>query len=495
MKQKYILESYDRILKEIKNPGIIFSSDITPLLKKGNTESFLIYRIDCFRQNKKTKYTAAKPVHNLHPKAAKLNFREVDFPAEYKQWIPKILQELGIPENKAVLRGCSVNQNTIYILQQCEIEDLPQEERFFLYCCHKLRNENKKIRKTNKERIYRLKSKEQIEQHIHRKQYALGNLAQRLIKEINPENTAALYQFSDNYDKKDCLKITHIYLEKLLRFIEKEYRNYLNLNTEIPYRSSLVKDLELTDKLREVRAVVLKSSINEKLLKLVCEPLLRITAINIQEKPTYYEFMYCSEFILALYKQISFVEISEETITEALFDLNYNSVKFCKYLIAVMVQELEAQENNLDKMDVLYQWRKNYNQKQTRNFIKYKPDLPSLKDRLISWIEEEIEYLNRKIKLDSGQLTNGSANEEKIKFLTGLSVAQLSCFFALLMETGIIRHKNQADLFRFIAENFKTNSAENISVHSIKSKYYNIETTTKSALREKIIELLGRTKS
>jgi hypothetical protein len=63
-----------------------------------------------------------------------------------------------------------------------------------------------------------------------------------------------------------------------------------------------------------------------------------------------------------------------------------------------------------------------------------------------------------------------------------------------LMEAGIIKHKNQTDVFRFISENFKTSNAEKISVDSIKVKYYNLEANTKTSVREKIIELIGLTK-
>ncbi len=335
-------------------------------------------------------------------------------------------------------------------MQECEIEDLSQEKRFFLYCYHSLKNENQKIKKINKERVFKLKSRERIEQYIHRKQYALENLAHRLVKEINPVNSSDLYQFSKNYDKIDCLKITYIYLEKLLCFIEKEYRNYLNVNIKIPYRSTFIKEFEITKKLKKVKSQLLRSNINDQLLKLVNEPLLKIATINIQEKLTYYEFNYCSEFIMAFYKQINFADMSEETIKEFLFDLNFNSLQFFKYLTFEILQELEMQENNIQKIDVLYQFLKNYNQKQSRNYIKYKTNLPSLKEQITSWIEEEIDYLTKKIKLEANQITNISNNEEKVKFLTGLSVAQLSCFFGLLMETGIIKHKNQTDVFRFI---------------------------------------------
>lgn len=494
MKPKYILENYDRILKEIKNPKIIFSNDLTPFLENFTSESFLIYQVDFIKQSGKTKYIIKKPIHNLHPRIAKLNFKEVDTADDFEMFIPKILNELSIPKNQSSFRWCTKNENTLYVLQECKIEDVSQEEKFFLYCYHSLKNENLKIKKINKERVFKIKSKERTEQYIHRKQYALENLAHRLVKEINPENSSDLYQFSNNYDKFDCLKITYIYLEKLLRFIEKEYRNYLNVNIQIPYRSTLIKEFDITNKLKEVKSQLLESNINNPLLKLVYTPLLKISTIKIQDKLTYYEFNYCAEFIIALHKQINFVNISEESVKEFLFDFNFNSTQFFDNLTDAIVIELSKQENNIQKIDVLYRLLKNYNQKQTRTFIKYNKNLPSIKEQIISWIEEEIEYISKKMKLDANPFTNISSNEDKIKFLTGLSVAQLSYFFALLIETGIIKHKNQADIFRFISENFKTANTDKISTHSIKSKYYNIETATKNAVREKIIELLGLTK-
>jgi hypothetical protein len=492
MKPKYILENYDRILKEIKNPKIIFSNDLIPFLENFASESFLIYQVDFIKQDSTIKYVVKKPIHNLHPKVTKINFKEGNVLSEFKPIISEILNELNIPEYQISLRFCSKNENTLYILQECEIENLSQENRFFLYCYHSLKDENLQIKKINKERVFKLKSKKRIEQYIHRKQDALENLAHRLIKEINPINSSDLYQFSNNYDRIDCLKITYIYLEKLLRFIEKEYRNYLNVNIQIPYRSTLVKEFEITNKLKEVKSSLLGSRINDQLLKLAYEPLLKIETINIQEKLTYYEFNYCSEFIVTLHKQINFADMSEETIKDFFFYLNFNSLQFFKYLTFEILQELETQENNIKKIDILYRFLKNYNQKQSRNFIKYKPNLPSIKEQIISWIEEEIEYLSKKMKLETNQTI--ANNEEKIKFLTGLSVAQLSYFFGLLMETGIIKHKNQTDIFRFISENFKTNNTEKISVDSIKVKYYNVESTTKNVLREKIIELVGLTK-
>ena len=65
MKPKYILENYDRILKEIKNPKIIFSNDLIPFLENFASESFLIYQIDFIKKNGKIKYIVKKPIQKL----------------------------------------------------------------------------------------------------------------------------------------------------------------------------------------------------------------------------------------------------------------------------------------------------------------------------------------------------------------------------------------------------------------------------------------------
>jgi hypothetical protein len=109
-------------------------------------------------------------------------------------------------------------------------------------------------------------------------------------------------------------------------------------------------------------------------------------------------------------------------------------------------------------------------------------------------LEEEIEFINRKRNLEDSQRGPIKTLQPINKILLGLSVAQISYFVNILMKTGIIKHANQRDVFRMIAENFKTNGTDNISIDSLSSKFYNVETSTKNAIKEKIIELLNLTK-
>ena len=94
MKQKYILETYDQILKEIKNPKLVFDNDFVGFLENCSDESYLVYRVDFIKQNGKINYTIKKPLHNLHPKIAQIDCIECEPIEEFELYIPEILSKL-----------------------------------------------------------------------------------------------------------------------------------------------------------------------------------------------------------------------------------------------------------------------------------------------------------------------------------------------------------------------------------------------------------------
>jgi DNA-binding LytR/AlgR family response regulator len=51
LKQKYILETYNQILKVIKNPKLVFENDFVAFLENCCDESYLIYRGNFVKQN------------------------------------------------------------------------------------------------------------------------------------------------------------------------------------------------------------------------------------------------------------------------------------------------------------------------------------------------------------------------------------------------------------------------------------------------------------
>lgn len=497
MKQKYILGIYDKLIDEIKHYKKTNDSEIIAYLKDCANESHYFYKIKFSKQQGKIKFAHQKRVHNLHPYAPDFINSDCDINPEFENLIPIILKELNIPDSNLEFCWTDQNNQTILIIKEpCKIEELLPEIRFFLYCYLIVKNENYKIKITHKERFFSLKSKDDLELYIHRKQQALENLHQSLIKEICPIDPREIYKFSSDYNKIDCLKITYIYIEKLLLFIEKEYQNFLNVNIQVPYRTLLVKEIEIEEKLIFVKSRLLDSNIIKKLFQLAYLPIHKIATINIQEKITYNEFYYCIEFISKLYDvlQQKKDDISDSDIIGWLFDLNFNSIEFFDYKTDEINKKLDLLESNNQKIDALYQLLKGYNQRQGDYIKKFHKRHPSIKEQIVNWIEEEIEYLSKKIKLGENIRHDEMPSKPRVKIQTNMSVAHFSYFNKLLMQAKALSHDNNSEFFKFIADNYKTKLTENISADSVKTKYHNVEESTIIATRQLLIKLYNLAK-
>jgi hypothetical protein len=257
-----------------------------------------------------------------------------------------------------------------------------------------------------------------------------------------------------------------------------------------------MNEYEIKPKLDFVRDSLLAKEINSDLLKILFEPILLLSTINLQNKITYYQFNYATEYVLELSQVLidNPNHVNDSEIEEWLLDLNMNSLRFFDYKTTLIQKELDQFDSDVETLEFLYEKLKKFNQHRTKIKKSFFDKLPEIKVQICCWIEEEIEFINRKLNLEGKNNTVIKPSIEKTKILIGLSVAQLSYFLNILMQTDIIKHNNQRDVFRMISENFKTSGTDSISMDSLSSKFYNVETSTKNTIKEKIIELLNLTK-
>ncbi|WP_395050253.1 hypothetical protein [Flavobacterium sp.] len=367
--------------------------------------------------------------------------------------------------------------------------DLIFGEKEFNFNSNLLTNENIRIKLSIKNIVFKQNSNSKIEHFIHKQQLALENLITIVVKEINPKKTKDLYSISNNYNQIDNLKIIYDKLEKLQLFIEADYSGFLNLNSRAPYRSLVKQKNGIASKVKMVRKSLLSVGLQNDLLLIVLEPL----KINEVENVTYNQFNYYSQFITGLHELLNGNNrnFSEESIISLLVELNHNSKIFFEFQVREIATVLKDLETFNSKIDYLILTMKKYFQTNTTSSNTYSHIRPSNTEQITAWIEEEINYLNKKHFLENPTAVLMQQTANKIKLQWDLSVAQLSYFYNLLHTTGIIQNKNQSDIFRNIAENNKTAKVENISVDSISAKYYNVETSTKEAVKSVIINLLN----
>lgn len=497
MKPKYILECYDKLLRDIINPKHIDDKKCIEAIQKLATESFMSYKVIFNNRKSTTDFTIEYPIHNLNPHATNFENLKQESHPELEKFIPSILKELNLHDGNIKLHWSSQNEiKILHILVDTKLESLSKRNLLFIYYYQLLKNENIKLKKRIKDQIFKYHSKDQIEQYINKTQLSIENLIERTINEIKPNSVNELYEFSNLYEKTDYLKISYLYLEKLQRFLDKEYPQFIEENSHVPFRTLILERQLLDPKLQLIKSKFSECCSNKKLLDIALEPIEKLATIALDKEVNYYEFKYCKQYILASYDYVTIkARATELEIIDLLLELDLNSLKLFAYKIDTIISVLNQLDSTNDKINLLFENRKLINQKQSKILKPFHKDYPSIKTQVTGWIEEEIEFLSKNLKLYAIGQPVQIENKEKTKIQTELSVAQLSYFFNILNQSGVIKQSNQRDIFRFIAENFKTKTTEQISVDSIKSRYYNVESTTKNAVREKIIHLLNLAKS
>lgn len=458
--------------------------------------------IACFRKSQnKLVLTDKKVMSSMHPLVNKLitpqqNLFQV---ADIENIAPNAFKLLGIKKQNIVHISYSKQPNKICIyikeVRNCS-EINPQEAKFYYYN-DILKEAVDSIKQNIKKSVFQFQDSVHIEHYIHKIQQAVINLRFQILKLIEPKREGDIYKLTTDFNDIDIFSLTYTYLEDLLCFIEKHYLKYIDENIQIPYRSELLETYGITEKLDIVKPLLLNSNIDTQLMKIIFVPFLKLSAITLEERISYKELIYLNVYLMAFYEKITddFV-FTEESVLQLIIDLNYNTIEMFNVFINKIIQASNAYESIHEKLDFLFHYLKIVNQKHCRTKLFYNSNLPSLKYQIIGWIEEEINYLTKKTQLQSQQQQpNLFTQLEKTKIQSGLSVAQLAYFFKLQVDAGIITQKNQSDIFRHITDNYQTSKVHEISLDSVKNKFYNIEQSTIDVIKDKIIDILNQLKS
>lgn len=497
---KYELEIFERIIKGDLSPfadGLDEPMKYNRALKENNNSCFNFIVASFKKTDNKLILSDKKVMSSLHPLADVLVTPQQNLfqTADIENIAPNAFKLLAVKKQKVVNISYSRHPNKvcIYIKEIRDCNDIPCNEAKYYYYNDILKKSLEAIKQNIKNAVFQFQTDECIQQYIHKQQQAVINLCWQLMKLINPNQKKGIYKTATEFTDSDILNLTYIYLEDLIRFIEKNYLKHIDENIQIPNRSALIKVNKTIEKLEIVKPILLKSEIDPELLKIIFIPLLKLSAITIEERITYKELIYFNIYLTSFYEKVNDeLMFTDETILSLGKEINYNSIEMFNFYINRVIVKANKHEELSEKIDFFYHKLKINNQKHCKTRLSYNSNLPSLKQQIITWLEEEINYLTKKVQLNSQQQhPNLFTQLEKPKIQSGLSVAQLAYFFKLQVEVGIITNKNKREIFRHIAESHQTSKVSDISVESLGSKFYNVDSSTISVLKERIIAMLN----
>lgn len=278
-------------------------------------------------------------------------------------------------------------------------------------------------------------------------------------------------------------------LLQIIQFIQEFFGNYFDKNEKIPailrnkYQSELSKlGLHFTERFSQSQRV------NPVLIQVVNEHILEAAWAN-RKHCNYKHFHYERELLHHLSKEN---ELTDLSVRSLLYYFNFNCSQFVIYEFDRLVELITQLHTKSEKINKLRSELKAINQLPSRINYCYDEDMPSLKEQVSTWIEEEIKYCEAGHFLQQVNPLNG---EVENKIHTTLSVAKLSLLIRLLVVDKIIINRTVAPMLRTVSKMFSTLQREEISFGSLETKYHAPDKATIAVMKEmlqKWIVILGK---
>ena len=280
------------------------------------------------------------------------------------------------------------------------------------------------------------------------------------------------------------------HLQTTLDFVEDFFNNYFDYNEKVPEPYISIAKENIKKQVKQLKHIVSKQENTDTfLINLVLDSiqhLLGTESIVITYSRLSYYKMLLNELLSQKVMQ------STQSIMDALYYLNYNEDNFITYEYEWLKGITTELPTNQEKIDALRFEQKKINQLPLKPNCCYNLHMPSLKEQINSWIDEEVKFLEN-VKFPEKAADKLNENEDKIH--TTLSVAKLAVLLRLLVIDKIIINRTVAPMLRIAAKIFTTLQTDDISFGSLETKYHAPDKATINAVKDilfKWINILNR---
>ena len=280
------------------------------------------------------------------------------------------------------------------------------------------------------------------------------------------------------------------HLQATLDFIENFFGNYFDRNEKVPEPYFTIAKEDLRKQLKRFKITISKQANIDTLLINIISDIVNHLLGNEIIAISYTHLTYYKTLLNELQNQKTLH--STKTIIETFHYMNFNEDNFISYEYEWLKQITEHLPTNKEKIVSLRYEQKKINQLPLKPNCCYNPDMPSLKEQINGWIDEEVKFLEN-VQIPEKVADKQNENEEKIH--TSLSVAKLAVLLRLLVIDKIIINRTVAPMLRVAAKIFTTLQKDDISFGSLETKYHSPDKATINAVKDllfKWINILGK---
>lgn len=281
------------------------------------------------------------------------------------------------------------------------------------------------------------------------------------------------------------------HLMTMFEFMTVTFYNYLDKNCKVPnqYRDSAMP--KLNDKVNTLKVTCLKKAEDRRLVEVFMSIVDHFLNQGPSESCSLHQIRYFDNILQILQGAFDCTTQGNQ-FKKQLFQIDFNHEVVFDCFIKTMEERMERTKSTSDILELLALEIRWINQIHLRPGFNLHPGEISLKNRYSDWITGEMSFLEKKQQLTfTPRQGIGEGVSKDFKVKTTFSVPQLAYFVKILVETGIIKNKNQTEIITFFSKSFATPYAENISPGSLRSKFYYVEESACSAVKDILISLLN----
>lgn len=297
-----------------------------------------------------------------------------------------------------------------------------------------------------------------------------------------------LYSFCKYSQQNDSIielyKIISKDLQSTLDFIEDFFGNYFDRNEKVPEPYLSIAKESLKKQVKRVKNAYQKQAdVDMSLVNIISDCTMHLVCT--ESKPiTYTQLSYQKNLLTELLQPR--IVMSTTKIIAGLYYMNFNEDNFIAYEYEWLNYSTKSLSTKKEKIGFLRFEQKKLNQLPLKLNSCYNPNMPSLRDQINGWINEEVKYfesISTPVKTESEETDN--------KINTSLSVAKLALLIRLLVIDKIIINRTVAPMLRIVVKLFTTLQKDEISFGSLETKYHAPDKATITAVRDMLFKWIN----
>lgn len=272
------------------------------------------------------------------------------------------------------------------------------------------------------------------------------------------------------------------HLLSLLYFIEHHFSRYFDKEQSIPRAFIAIERENMVTNFGALQET-LKVLLGSEMVEILREPVTEF--IEGSSNVAYSTYFHIKTYLACLHS-LSQSQVPANISPVSLLIYRLAETGYCpQRVISYYLTECRQEVLLLESVNEMQQfWRE-----EIKNIKLLPASAGSLGQTLVSALSEEMNAVSPPAVL---QASSTLANTKEKVLETPMSVAQLGLFIRILVESGTIKCKNQAQLLRMIADSFHTKKTTSISPESLRVKYYATDPASVNIVKEYVIRMMNQ---